>query len=290
MAAVSTRVAQVPPRERIARLVGPAYRTLNSLPPVRNRRAPWLKGRREIDAFSPDGKGLGPDVALAEAHRRSPFTGGTAVLFGAGAGTEVDLLARHGVGHVVGIDLEAHPSKWPGKRAELARQGIDATFSLMDGTALALVDGSVDVFFSQSVLEHVVDLETMLGEARRVLAPSGRFVAWFGPIWTTFGGPHMAELAYDHLLVDEDELLARARQIGSGWEYWLELGLFNKLRYDDYLDLMREHFELEWVGVAGSSEGAAYRDAHPDTWEQLLQDHAELDLLTRLVGVVARPR
>ena len=270
-------------------MLGPAYRSVCSLKPVRHRIAPWVRGHDEIDAFSPDGRGLGPEVTLAAADRRSSLEGTTAVLLGAGAGHEADMLAAHGVRHVIGADIEAHAQKWHAKRATLARQGVESTFLLMDGGSLALKSKSVDLVFSQSVLEHVMDLDATLAEARRILKPGGRFVAWYGPLWPTFGGPHVAELAYDHLLVDETSLIAKARAVGDGWEYWLELGLFNELRYDDYLELMGRHFDIDWVGVAGSREGAHYRDQYPEVWSQLCAAHSEFDLLTRLVGVVARP-
>ncbi|MDG2112540.1 MAG: methyltransferase domain-containing protein, partial [Actinomycetota bacterium] len=182
------------------------------------------------------------------------------------------------------------PSKRPMRRAELARQGVETTFTLMDGGKLGPRSDAVDLVFSQSVLEHVVDLRSTLAESRRVLRDHGRFVAWFGPIWPTYGGSHISELGYDHLLLNGDELLARARRVGGGWEYWLELGLFNNLRYQDYIDAISEHFEIEWLGVAGSRDGAMFRERHPQQWAYLRETWDEFDLLTRLVGVVARPR
>ncbi len=212
------------------------------------------------------------------------------MILGVGAAAEADLLTEVGVEHIVGTDLETHTTKWRTQRARLAGQGVATTFTLMDGAQLGLAENSLDLVFSQSVLEHVVDMGSMLSEARRVLRPDGLFVAWFGPIWTTFGGPHVTELAYDHLLVDDRELCARARRVGDGWEHWLENGLFNRFAYQQYLDAFAEHFDIEWLAVAGSGDGAAYRDEHPAVWERLLENYTEFDLLTRLVGVVAKPR
>ena len=274
----------------VKQLIGPVYRAFHSARPVRNLTAPWLRGRSEVDSFSPDGRGLGADVALAKADGIRRLRGSTALLLGAGAGEEADLLALHGVGHVIGADLESHDQKWPLRRAQLARAGVRSTFSLMDAARLGLRDSSVDLVFSQSVLEHVVDMDSMLEETSRALNPNGTFVAWFGPLWTTFGGPHVADLAYDHLLVSESELLERARAVGDGWEYWLELGLFNRYRYQDYLDSIGRHYDIRWLGIAGSAEGAKYRDEHPDVWRSLLETHDEIDLLTRLVGIVATPK
>lgn len=276
--------------QRIGRLAGPSYRRVCSLSVVRDHLAPWLKKRPEISAYSPTGVGLGPEETLREAARRHSMQGATAVVLGAGAGNEADFLAPHGVKRVIGADLEAHETRWPQRRAQLAAQGVTATFTLMDGSCYALRDSSVDVVFSQGVLEHVVELDAALAEASRILRPDGQFVAWFGPLWCTFGGPHVADLAFDHLLVEPAELLKRARKVGDGWEHWLELDLFNRMKYDEYIELLDRHFVLEWVGVSGSSDAAKFGDQHPDKWSRLLDHHDEMDLMVRSVGVVGRPR
>jgi SAM-dependent methyltransferase len=257
---------------------------------VRDHLAPWLKKRPEINSYSPTGVGLGPEETLRQAARLHSMQGATAVVLGAGAGNEADFLAPHGVKRVIGADLEAHETRWPQRRAQLAAQGINATFTLMDGANYALRDSSVDVVFSQSVLEHVVELDTALAEASRILRADGHFVAWFGPLWSTFGGSHVAELGFDHLLVSKEELLDRGRKVGDGREYWLELDLFNRMKYDDYIELLERHFVLEWVSVAGSPEATDFRDNNPDMWSRLREHHDEMDLMVRLVGVVGRPR
>lgn len=62
-----------------------------------------------------------------------------------------------------------------------------------DGAALPLPEDSVDVVFSSNVLEHVVDVEGVLAETRRVLRPGGLAVhlvptpTW--RFWTTIAHP-----------------------------------------------------------------------------------------------------
>jgi SAM-dependent methyltransferase len=268
-------------------------RRVCSMGPVRNRLAPWLRGRGEVSAFSPNGAGLGPCEVLRQAHRRRSLSDATAVILGTGAGSEADLLVPFGVSRLIGADLKAHETRWPQRRAQLASRGIAATFTLMDGSRYGLRDNSVDVIFSQSVLEYVDDLDATLAEAARVLVPGGHFAAWFGPLWCTFDGPHVPELRYEHLRVDDEELIRRTRLANRGgerWEYWLEAGLLNRLRYEEYIDLLEKHFVLEWVGVTASSDGVAYRDSHPEVWSELVNSHDEVDLLISLVGVVGRPR
>ncbi|MCP3934111.1 MAG: class I SAM-dependent methyltransferase [Actinomycetia bacterium] len=210
---------------------------------------------------------------------------------GVGRGPEVgSYWLDRGASHVVGVDLFAYPNDWSVLRTEAAVRGTNADFALTDGSRLAVRDASVDLVFSQSVLEHVLDLDSFLAESARVLGENGRFYAYFGPLWRSYGGPHVGALAYDHLLVGDDAYLEAARQVGGGWEHWLEEGLFNRLRFDDYIDKLSQHFEIERLGVVASTAGQEYRARDPHTWGRLKRDNDERDLLTNLVSVIAKPR
>jgi SAM-dependent methyltransferase len=80
---------------------------------------------------------------------------------GARLGTEVQALHRRGL-FAVGIDLNPGP---------------DNRYVLVgDFHALVFGDDSVDAVYTNA-LDHVFDLERMLGEVRRVLAPGGIFIA-----------------------------------------------------------------------------------------------------------------
>jgi SAM-dependent methyltransferase len=119
----------------------------------------------------------------------------TAMILGAGAGSEADLLVPFGISRLIGADLRAHETRWPQRRAQLASRGIAATLALMDGSWYGLRDNGADVIFSQSVLEYVDDLDATLAEAARVLVPGGHFASWFGPLWCTFDGPMFPSFA-----------------------------------------------------------------------------------------------
>lgn len=82
--------------------------------------------------------------------------------FGAGAGTQARDLQRRGF-NVVAIDL--------GNSAF----SLDRVFPVIDydGRHIPLPDQSIDVIFSSNVLEHVDDLNQILAEFRRILAPGG---------------------------------------------------------------------------------------------------------------------
>lgn len=75
-------------------------------------------------------------------------------------------------GEVVGVDLAAG-------MIELARRSApsNATFEVMDMEHLRFADASFDAALSGHGLQFAVDLAAVLGEARRVLKPGGRFAA-----------------------------------------------------------------------------------------------------------------
>ena len=80
---------------------------------------------------------------------------------GARIGTEVE--AFHSIGHfAVGIDLN------PGQDNAYVLPG--------DFHNIVFPDGSVDAIYT-NVLDHVFDLERLLGEIRRLLRPEGLFIA-----------------------------------------------------------------------------------------------------------------
>ena len=296
----STRLAETttaPPAQRrpgfprrVLQQVSPAYRWMCSRPMVKQRIAPWLS-EFKVDDFSPDGRGLGPDDGLRRLERDGTLDDATVLVMGVGRGPEVESYwLDRGAGHVVGADLFAYPDDWSALKIAAAARGTTANFGLTDGSQLALRDKSVDVVFSQSVLEHVLDLDMFLDESARVLTDDGSFYAYFGPLWSTFGGPHVGALEYDHLFLEPDDYLEAAREVGGGWEHWLEEGLFNELRLEEYIELLEKHFHIERLGVVASKQGQAFRHRDPHKWAELLRTHEEHDLLVNLVSVIGRPR
>lgn len=286
----SVLAPKLPALRDMARSAGPAYRWLCSQPRFKHAMAPWLDDLA-VDDFSPTGSGLSPEDGLRRLQSRGHIEGATVLVMGCGRAPEIDeYWLDRGASHVVGVDLFSYRDDWNTVERSAEKAGVLASFAQSDGSRLAIADTSVDLVFSQSVLEHVLDLDAFLTECRRVLTDSGRFFAYFGPLWKTYGGPHIGELAYDHLLVDEAEYLDAAREVGGGWEHWLEQGLFNRLTLDDYLDAISDHFEIDRLGVVASREGLRFRQRSPETWSVLRRSHSERDLLTSLVSVVAKPR
>lgn len=100
---------------------------------------------------------------------------------GCGAGENAAALAAAvGVDRPVGLDWAA-PAL-----AKAAAAGVVPVQGLLDGADLPFRDGAFDVVVLSEVVEHLVDTDRAVAEARRVLRPGGWFLvttpnlaAWF---------------------------------------------------------------------------------------------------------------
>ena len=80
-------------------------------------------------------------------------------------------LTRHLRGrHIVGADVSA--VALGRARRRLAKSDIELV-ELTPGAVLPFADGAFDLVLCAETIEHVVDTQTFLSEARRVLAPGG---------------------------------------------------------------------------------------------------------------------
>lgn len=89
---------------------------------------------------------------------------------GCGSGADFALLAERGA-TVVGADQSAVALD----RAAI-RGGASRLVRVSDDCRLPLGDSSFDLVWCRDTLEHVLDIQTLLSEARRVLRQSGRLV------------------------------------------------------------------------------------------------------------------
>lgn len=127
---------------------------------------------------------------------------------GAGTGDQAQQLSA--LGHdVVAIDIEASTYR------------NNQVFPVMDydGVALPFPSASFDVIYSSNVLEHVADLDAMLGETARVLKPGGYAVhlmptpSWRA--WTTLSAvPAAPQRALHELRSSKASLGAKALRAG----------------------------------------------------------------------------
>jgi SAM-dependent methyltransferase len=98
---------------------------------------------------------------------------------------------------------------------------------------------SFDLIVSDSVLEHLHDIDRVLEEAARVLRPGGELVATWGPAWLTYNGPHLIKclsVPWVQLLFSDKTIVAalrRQRQSGRWPESYLDY------KIDDFLTMGR---------------------------------------------------
>ena len=92
---------------------------------------------------------------------------------GCGGGFMAEPLARQGA-HVIGVDPSA-PAIAAAKR-HAQESGLAIDYRVGTGEQLPVADGAVDIVVCVDVLEHVRDLDAVIGEIRRVLKPGGLFL------------------------------------------------------------------------------------------------------------------
>jgi ubiquinone/menaquinone biosynthesis C-methylase UbiE len=110
---------------------------------------------------------------------------------GCGSGGTALSLAEE-TSFAVGLDLHAR-FRGSGTRLRDERGIANAGFVQGDATTLPFRDGSFDLVFSHSVIEHVSDAEGYLAECRRVLRPQGILYLSTAP-WLSLAGAHLPRL------------------------------------------------------------------------------------------------
>lgn len=110
---------------------------------------------------------------------------------GCGSGGTALSLAEESA-FAVGLDLDAR-FRGSGTRLQTERGIANAGFVKGDATGLPFRDGSFDLVFSHSVIEHVADAVTYLTECRRVLRPGGILYLSTAP-YLSLAGAHLPRL------------------------------------------------------------------------------------------------
>ena len=119
--------------------------------------------------------------------------------------TAITLSARQGC-HVTGVDLSGvrigNAQKARESQSLQAKQNL--TFQKASATALPFPDGSFTHVWSQAVIYHVPDKQTVLKEVHRVLAPDGIMV--FDDLFKPKSeiSPEGQEFVYERLLYDTE--------------------------------------------------------------------------------------
>lgn len=99
--------------------------------------------------------------------------------FGSGPGfLSLALSDRVGdTGHVYGLDINSEFVRRSTQRAKESNKQDRVTFLQLTQDTLPLEDGSVDRVICKNVLEYVPDIETTLGELKRILKKGGKILA-----------------------------------------------------------------------------------------------------------------
>jgi len=186
-------------------------------------------------------------------------------------GVDFLLLREHGARHVTGIDLEPGLVRTANERALREGRAQDLDFRVVTPGPLPFADASFDVVFSKDSLVQIPDKRALFAEARRVLAPGGRFIAgdWLrggsGPL-----SPQMLEfirlegITYNLATFDE----TRAALASAGFA---DIELRDRNAW--YLELARRECRAiagEWKALIESKIGAERARHFATNWEQLL--------------------
>jgi len=213
------------------------------------------------------------------------------LLVGVEYGEDVnELWMPHLPRRIIGIDIGDYEAGWRRFLDDPSNSSVPIAFLKMDAAMIGLSAQSVDLVYSQGVLPHITDVVGHLDNASRILREGGTYYAFCCPLWRTFGGSHVHALGYNHLRLTEAEFKAQATALEDGSSWWLELGLFNRLRFRELIDAVTARFDVLRIGVIESPDGRRFRETSPEQWRILLEENDEEDLLIRLVSITARKR
>ncbi len=138
--------------------------------------------------------------------------------FGCGAGELTAHLLRYQPRSVLGVDRSEsalHLARtWTGQTAPT----LDYRLSFQQNCPareLPVEDGSVDLILCFDVLEHIHDVEAVLGDWKRGLRPGGRVWIWWSPWRGPYGHhlPSLIPIPWMHLLFSEATILSACAEL-----------------------------------------------------------------------------
>ena len=198
--------------------------------------------------------------------------GVTVLDVGSGSGgITVDLVRRHGAGHVIGIDVESGVCAAAVRRVEEAGLGDRVEIRQVAPGPFPIPDASVDLVFSKDSIVHIPDKEALAREAYRVLRPGGWFAAsdWL----IAHDGEPSPEMARYIRLEDLDFAMASPARYARA----LEAAGFEEIRLVNRNPWYREQARAELARMTGSDRpeferllGAEAVDRQIQTWTAML--------------------
>lgn len=110
---------------------------------------------------------------MAEVMEFAKHRGKTVLEIGAGMGTDLSQFARNGA-HCTDLDLSAGHLEHA--KRNFALRGLEGRFVHGDGETLPFEDNEFDVVYSNGVIHHTPNTETVINEIYRVLKPGGKAI------------------------------------------------------------------------------------------------------------------
>ena len=191
--------------------------------------------------------------------------GGLGLDLGCGDGALTGMILRHlpTPPRLIGLDYD------PGEIAVANTRGVYERTVCCGGEAMTLDDNAVDFVFSNSVLEHLPDLDGTIGECARVLRPGGQLIATVPApgFRDLLGGPLLPFRDHDAYVDRIDARLAHHNYLDvAGWQTLLEKHGLRLVRSRAYLDKRQvrrwERFSNVTAGLLqalGASNALLYR-------------------------------
>jgi SAM-dependent methyltransferase len=162
----------------------------------------------------------------------------------------------------VGLDLDAR-FRGSGTRLRDEKGTANAGFVQGDGTRLPFRDGSYDLVFSHSVIEHVASAEAYLSECARVLRPGGVLYLSTAP-YLSLAGAHLPRLRIPvplHLLLGRRAAFGLFRLLAKRAPWLLRerreantfvmLAAAGREKQDDLLQRVTVRRLASWIACSG---------------------------------------
>jgi SAM-dependent methyltransferase len=255
-------------------------------PLIINLHEPFLRRRIGDLELSADyqmvwgNRGGGTPFLSHKVKRYLGLEGKRILVLGVGFGPELQYWVPHKPAYIAGTEVLNYEKAWATVKQHY--RGTDIQFFRTKGSDLSCFeDENFDFATSTAVLEHVQDVPEMMAETARVLRPGGIAALCFGPLWNTFGGDHFSgneafENGFNHVFLDEDayesyldSVPLREGGMADG-RVWIRQKLFSYLKADEYIEIFKQHFSIEFLRVHLSIKALKFRDRYPDRYREMV--------------------
>ncbi|MEA2423557.1 MAG: hypothetical protein QOF55_2656 [Thermoleophilaceae bacterium] len=151
---------------------------------------------------------------LSRLPRDLSFEGRSVLDYGTGTGQTPIIAAQRGARRALGVDLQGVDFA----RAQLGERYpelADRVEYRQIGGAGELGEERFDLVFSKNTMEHVSDPDGYVADMAGLLAPGGRLVIGFNPLWKSPYGAHihfMTKVPWAHLMFPEELVLRERRR------------------------------------------------------------------------------